>query len=164
MSKISFTLAVILTLGLPLASQSFAAPVTANREIGEALPFRIPSLRLKGTIRPSPGSRLDVVTITLGETPVETDVRQFVLVTSDGPFEPIGAGGRADIIFPIDSMPLGREVGQILPSRRASLALTRTSATSVTLEVGPRSDGRVRLQVPEGASGARAEAAGRRAS
>jgi hypothetical protein len=34
-------------------------------------------------------------------------------------------------------VPLGQEVGEILPSD-AVLALTRTSTTSVTLEVGPR--------------------------
>lgn len=137
MSKISFTLAVILTLGLPLSSQSFAAQVTASREIVAALPFEIPSLRLKGSVRPAPGARLYAVTITLGEEPIETDVRRFVLLTKDGAHEPIGAGGRADIIIPLDRVPLGREVGEILPSD-AVLALTRTSPTSVTLEVGPR--------------------------
>ena len=137
MSRIPFTLAVILTLGLPLSSQSFAARVTANRAIVEALPFEIPSLRLKGSIRATAGARLHSVTITLGEEPIETDVRRFVLVTGDGTFEPIGAGGRDDIIIPLDRVPLGREVGEILPSD-AILALTRTSPTSVTLEVGPR--------------------------
>jgi len=137
MSRIPFTLAVILTLGLPLSSQSFAAQVTANRAIVEALPFEIPSLRLKGSIRPAAGARLHSVTITLGAEPIETDVRRFVLLTSDGPCEPIGAGGRDDIIIPLDRVPLGREVGEILTSD-AILALTRTSPTSVRLEVGPR--------------------------
>ena len=137
MSKISFTLAVILTLGLPLSSQSFAAQITEHREIVDALPFEIPSLRLKGSVRAAPGARLYAVTVALGEEPIETDVRRFVLLTSDGTSEPIGAGGRADIIIPLDRVPLGREVGEILPSD-AVLALTRTSTTNVTLEVGPR--------------------------
>ena len=137
MSRIPFTLAAILTLGLPFSPQSFAAQITEHREIVDALPFEIPSLRLKGSVRPAPGARLYAVTLTLGEEPIETDVRRFLLVTSDGAAEPIGAGGRADIIIPLDRVPLGREVGEILPSD-AVLALTRTSTTSVTLEVGPR--------------------------
>jgi len=137
MNTSAVAVAAALMLALPFSSQSFAAQVTEHREIVDALAFEIPSLRLKGSVRPAPGARLYAVTITLGEEPIETDVRRFVLVTSDGPYEPIGAGGRADIIIPLDRVPLGREVGEILPTD-AVLALTRTSPTSVTLEVGPR--------------------------
>ena len=152
MSKISFTLAVILTLGLPLSSQSFAAQITEHREIVDALPFEIPSLRLTGSVRPEPGALLYAVTVALGEEPIETDVRRFVLLTSDGTSEPIGAGGRADIIIPLDRVPLGREVGEILPSD-AVLALTRTSTTSVTLEVGPRGTVAFRYELRAAATG-----------
>jgi hypothetical protein len=137
MNTSAVAMAAALMLALPFSSQSFAAQVTDHREIVDALPFEIPSLRLKGSVRPAAGARLYAVTITLGEEPIETDVRRFVLVTSDGTYEPIGAGGRADIIIPLDRVPLGREVGEILPSD-AVLALTRTSTTSVMLEVGPR--------------------------
>ena len=126
-----------LMLALPFSSQPVAAQITEHREIVGALPFEIPSLRLKGSVRPTPGARLYAVTITLGEEPIETEVRRFVLLTKNSTHEPIGAGGRADIIIPLDRVPLGREVGEILPSD-AVLALTRTSTTSVTLEVGPR--------------------------
>jgi hypothetical protein len=137
MSRIPFALAVVLTLGLPLSSQSFAAQVTASRSFIEALPFEIPSLHVTGTVRAAPGNRLHVVTIALGEEPIETEVRRFVLVAAGGTYEPIGAGGRADIIIPFDRIPIGREVGQILPSDDI-VSLTRHSAASVTLEVGPR--------------------------
>jgi len=137
MSRIAFTFAVMLALGLPLSSQSFAAQVTAGRAIAGPLPFEISSLHLKGTVRAAAGARLHSVTITLGEEPIETEVRRFLLVTTAGTYEPIGAGGRDDIIIPFDRVPLGREIGEILPTD-AILALTRTSATSVTLEVGPR--------------------------
>jgi hypothetical protein len=151
MSRFPFTLAVILALGLPLSSQSFAAQVTAQRDIAEPLPFEIPSLRLKGTVRAAPGDRLYVVTLTLGDDPVETDVSRFVLVTSDRRYEPIGAGGRDDIIIPLDRVPLGREIGEILPSD-AVLALTRTTATRVTLEVGPRGTLALLYELPAGAT------------
>jgi hypothetical protein len=138
-----------LMLALPFSSQPVAAQITEHREIVGALPFEIPSLRLKGSVRPAPGARLYAVTITLGEEPIETDVRRFVLMTSDGTYEPIGAGGRADIIIPLDRVPLGREVGEILPSD-AVLALTRTSTTSVTLEVGPRGTIAFLYELPTG--------------
>jgi hypothetical protein len=137
MNTSALVVAAALMLALPFSSQSFAAQITAHTEIVDVLPFEIPSLRLKGSVRAAPGARLYAVTITLGEEPIETDVRRFVIVTKDGTYEPIGAGGRADIIIPLDRVPLGREVGEILPSD-AVLALTRTSPTAVTLEVGPR--------------------------
>jgi hypothetical protein len=90
------------------------------------------------------------VTITLGEESIETEVRRFLLVTTDGTYEPIGAGGRDDIIIPLDRVPLGREIGEILPTD-AILALTRTSATSVTLEVGPRGTVAFLYEVPAAA-------------
>jgi hypothetical protein len=150
MSRIAFTFAVMLALGLPLSSQSFAAQVTAGRAIDEPLPFEISSLHLKGTVRAAAGARLYSVTITLGEEPIETEVRRFLLVTTAGTYEPIGAGGRDDIIIPLDRVPLGREIGEILPTD-AILALTRTSATSVTLEVGPRGTVAFLYEVPAAA-------------
>ena len=150
MSKITFTLAAILTLGLPLSSQSFPAQVTASRAILEPLPFEISSLHLRGTVRPAAGARLHSVTITLGEEPIETEVRRFLLVTTTDTYEPIGVGGRDDIIIPLDRVPLGREIGEILPTD-AILALTRTSAASVTLEVGPRGTVAFLYEVPAAA-------------
>lgn len=147
MSRVSFALVMILTLGLPLSSQSFAAQVTASRAIVEALPFEIPSLHETGTVRPAAGNRLHVVTIVLGEEAIETEVKRFVLVATTGVYEPIGAGGRADLIIPLDRVPVGREVGEILPSD-AIVALTRTSATSVTFEVSPRGTAAFLFEVP----------------
>ena len=151
MSKVSLALAVILALGLPLSSQSFAAQVTASRDIAEALPFEIPSLHVKGTVRPVSGNRLYIVTITLGEEPIETEVRRFVLVTSSGIYEPIGAGASAELIIPFDRIPVDREIGEILPSD-AIVALTRRSATSVILEVGPRGTAAFLYELPVGGS------------
>jgi hypothetical protein len=136
MSKVPFALVVTLTLGLPLSSQSFAAQVSASREVGGALPFEVPSLHVKATLRPVAGNRFYIVTIELGEEPIETEARRFVLVASSGVHEPLGAGGSADSIIPFDRIPDDKEVGVILPSD-AIVALIRHGAT-VRLEVGPR--------------------------
>jgi hypothetical protein len=107
MSTIPFALALVLTLGLPLSSQSFAAQVTASRGLTEALLFEIPLLHVTGMVRAASGNRLQVVTIVLGEEPFGTDVRRFVLVATTGVSEPIGAGGRADLTIPLDRVPIG---------------------------------------------------------
>ena len=138
MSKISFTLAVILVLGLPLSSQSFAAQVTASAEVaGDGLAFEIPTHHLKGIVRPAAGHRLHIVSIVIGDEGLEADVRRVLVVTTAGTYEPIGAGGGALMIIPLDRVPLDQEIGQILPSD-ALVALTRRSAASVILEAGPR--------------------------
>lgn len=126
-------LAAILTL----STQSFAVQMVASQDVAGALPFAIPSLGMKGEVRPVFGSRLHIVTIALGEEPIEMEVSRFVLVAGDGTYAPIGAGGGADLIIPLDRLPIEREVGEILPSD-AIVALTRRSSTSVTLEAGPR--------------------------
>ena len=158
MNTSALVVAAALMLALPFSSQSFAAQITAHTEIVDVLPFEIPSLPPEGQRgRAAPGARLYAVTITLGEEPIETDVRRFVIVTKDGTYEPIGAGGRADIIIPLDRVPLGREVGEILPSD-AVLALTRTSPTAVTLEVGPRGTVAFLFELP--GDGSRCERSG----
>ena len=151
MSKVPFALTVILTLGLPLSSQSFTVQLTASHDAADALPFEIPSLHVKGTVRPAPGCRLHIVSITLGEEPIETEARRFVLVTTTGTYEPIGAGGSAVLIIPFERVPLDKEVGEILPSD-AIVALTRRSATSVVLEAGPRATLAFLYELPLAAS------------
>jgi hypothetical protein len=137
MSKISCTLALILTLGLRVSSQPAATRVTASQEIGGAMPFEIPSLNLKGTVRPAADHRLYVVTLSLGGEPIETEVRLFRLVTSGGAHEPIGAGGGASLIIPLDRIPVDQELGQILPSD-AIVSLIRRAGEPVTIEAEPR--------------------------
>jgi hypothetical protein len=138
MNTFAVALAGFLTVALPFSSQSFAAQVTASRDVVEPMPFEIPSLSVKGLVRPAAGNRLFVVALALGEEPIDTEVRRFLLVARDGTtYEPIGAGGRIDLIMPLDRIPVDKEVGEILPSD-AIVSLTRRSATSVALEVGPR--------------------------
>jgi hypothetical protein len=147
MSRVSFTLAVILVLGLPLSSQSFAAQVTASERIVDGLAWVIPTLHDRGSLRAAAGNRLHVVTITLGEDPFETDVRRFVLVTTGGAYEPIGAGARADLIVPLDRIPVNQEVGQILLSN-AIVQLTRTSSDRVVFDVGSYGTAAFVFEVP----------------
>jgi hypothetical protein len=151
MSKIALTLGALLVLGLPLSSQSFPAQVSASREIGGSLDFEVPSLHVSGTVIAAAGSRLVALTLILGDEPIETDVRRFAAVTSNGRYEPIAAGASADSLIPLDRIPVNKEVGVILPSD-AIMALTRESATTVLLEVGPKGSVAFLYEVPEGAS------------
>jgi hypothetical protein len=137
MNTLTAALAGILTAALPCAAQPVGMQLTASRDVADPMPFEIPSLKAQGLVRPAAGNRLYVVALALGEEPIDAAVGEFVLVAGNGTtYQPIGAGGRPDLIMPLDRIPLDREVGEILPSD-AILSLTRRSATLVMLEVGP---------------------------
>jgi hypothetical protein len=141
--------ALLATASLQTPAPPRGATLTLVRKATEPLFFSNPVLRLSGTIRPIPGHRLDLVAITLGDMPIAADIRQFTLIsTGGGSYEPIAAGGGPDLIFPIDSLPLGREIGQILPSD-AQVLMTRTSATNVLLEADPGATLAFVFQLPE---------------
>jgi len=142
---------LILFTWLALQTPVAAATMMSSRSVTEPLPFSNPALNLKGTIRPLPGDRLQMVIITVGEEPMLAEVRRFRLVSAGGAhYEPIAVGGGDDLILPLDVLPAGREVGQILPSE-AIIALTRTSSSSVMLEAGARATLAFVFELPEGA-------------
>jgi hypothetical protein len=142
---------MLTALLVALAAPPLGATLTSVRSSAEPLWFSNPSLDLKGTIKPIAGSRFEIVVIALGDVPVESDLRQFTLaVAGGGTYEPIAAGGGADLIFPIDSLPLGREVGQILPND-AEVILTRTTPAVVLLEADPHATLAFVFQVPASA-------------
>jgi hypothetical protein len=125
MAHISVALAVVLAL-------------VSGHDVLGVLPFAVPLLRVSGVLTPSPGHRLFVVALRVGEEPIEADdISRFLLVTSAGARGPIGAGASERTIVPFDRLPVGREVGEILPSD-AMLVLTRSTEARVTLEVGPQ--------------------------
>jgi hypothetical protein len=131
-----------------LAAQEVAT-LTLVRRGTEPIAFSNPLVKVGGTIRPIPGNRLDLIVVTVGDLPIETDIRAFALVAADGAtYEPIAAGGGADLIFPIESLELGREMGQILPSD-AEVLMKRTSIASVTLEADPGAPLAFVFQLPE---------------
>lgn len=137
-----------------MMSVAAAALVTlvSGYGVAGALPFEIPTLqRIKGTIQPSPGNHLYLVTLALDDQPLFGDVGQFTLVTSHGFKLAIGAGGGGDSVIPFDRIPVGQEVGQVLPSD-AILALTRTSPAAVMLELGPRGTMALLFDLPLGAT------------
>ena len=135
-----------------LTTPPIGATLTSAQSTGGSLWFSNPSLGLKGTITPISGSLFEIIVITLGETAVAAELRQFTLIAADkAAYEPIAAGGGADYIFPIDSMPLGRALGQILPSD-AMVSLKRTTPTTVLLEADPHATLAFVFQVPEGAA------------
>ncbi len=112
--------------------------LTAVTHLTEPLAYANPSLNLKGTVSPAPGRRLDIVVLALGATPMEAEVGVFALLAAGGlTYAPIGVGGGAHLMFPLDRLPIGREVGQILPTD-AIVAVMRNSISSVTVEAGPK--------------------------
>jgi hypothetical protein len=126
------------------------AKLTLLQNVTEPLAFSNPSLGLKGTMLPHPGARLRIVVIALGDVPIDAEVRQFTLISVSGvPYEPIAVGGGADLIFPLDRLPLGQEVGQILPSD-AIIMVKRVSGTRVTLEADPHATLAFVFELPEG--------------
>jgi hypothetical protein len=137
MNIVATVVTVLLLAARPLAAQRVLTQVTASQEIAGAMPFEIPSLTLKGDVRPAADHRLFVVTLLLGDEPIETEVRRFRLVTSGGAYDPIGAGGGATLIIPLDRIPVDQEVGQILPSD-AIVSLIRRAGGSVTIEAEAR--------------------------
>ena len=103
--------------------------------------FANPVLGLKGNVDPAPGFRLQTIEIALADTPVYAELGTFKLVTADDrEYAPIAVGGAGYSMFPVDKLPFGREVGQVLPTD-AILAMTRNSATSVLLDAGPKATG-----------------------
>jgi hypothetical protein len=119
-------------------AQAIDVSVTAVTHLVEPLVYANPSLNLKGTINPSPGHRLQVVVLAVGESGVFSEVSGFALLDASGAaYAPIGVGGGAHLIFPIARLPMGQEVGQILPTD-AIVAVMRNSASSVTIEAGPK--------------------------
>ena len=141
--------AIVLTASFQAPASPAGTTLTLVRRGTEPLFFSNPMFQLKGTIRPIQGNRLDLIVIKVGDTPIDTEIRQFALIAADGSaFEPIAAGGGPDLIFPIDSLELGREMGQILPSD-AEIMMSRTSTTSVTLEADPGATLAFVFQLPE---------------
>jgi hypothetical protein len=126
--------------------------LVSGHHLPDEVPFGIPSLRIDGTIRPAAGQRLFIVTATAGEEPIDAeDISRFVLITSVGPRAPIGAGVDAASLVPFDRIPVGQEVGQILPSD-AMIVLARSSATRVSLEADPRVTIALLYEVPRTAT------------
>jgi len=154
MNRVTIALAFAVCLAPHLFAQRMATTMklTLVQNATGPLAFSNPALRLKGTIRPLPGDRLQIVVIALGDVALEAEVRQFTLIAVDGAtYEPIAVGGGADLIFPLDRLSLGQEMGQILPSD-ASLAVKRVSRTSVTLEADPRATLAFVYELPEGSA------------
>jgi len=133
---LALVLACTAALPIHLFAQRVDVKLTTLQSVTAPMPFSNPSLGLKGTIRPLPGDRFELVVIALGKEPIVSEVRHFVLISDSGiRYEPVAVGGSPDLILPLDCVPLGLEVGQILPSD-AILALKRVSTTSVTIDAG----------------------------
>ena len=141
--------AMVLTASVPTLAQAPGATLTLVQRATEPLHFSNPMLKVSGTIRPIPGNRLDLVVITVGDMAIQAEIRLFALIAANGAaYEPIAAGGGPDLLFPIDTLQLGREMGQILPSD-AQVLMKRISATNVLLEADPGATLAFVFQLPE---------------
>lgn len=147
---------------LPALMQAAAAGVPQHEPIGATLtlvtrvagsfPFSNPVLGLKGTVDPAPGHRLQIVEIALAAAPVYAELGTFKLVTTDDrEYAPIAVGGAGYSMFPVDKLPLGREVGQVLPTD-AVFAVTKNSAASVLLDAGPMATLAFLYELPQAAT------------
>jgi hypothetical protein len=135
---------------MAMLSVVFAVTLTlvSSHDVSGGLPFAVPLLRVSGLLQPAPGHRLFVVTLRVGDEPIDADdIARFTLITSGGRRTPVGAGANELAIVPLDRIPAGGEVGEILPSD-AMLMLTRGSATRVAVEVGPQGTIALLFEVP----------------
>ena len=149
-SRIIGTAIVIAALASGAGAQQtpLDATVTLVEALDNALPFANPAIGSTGTIEPAAGFHLQIVVLTLGAMPIEAEVSGFMLVSAGGlQYAPIGVGGGSDTIVPLDRLPLGREVGQILKSN-AIVAVTRTATTSVTLDADPHATVALLYELP----------------
>ena len=150
------TIALALACLMPRLSappMATTTKLTLLQKVTGPLAFSNPSLGLKGTILPRAGARLQIVVIALGDVPIEAEVERFTLIAVGGvSYQPIAVGGGADLIFPLDRLSLGQEMGQILPSD-AMIAVKRVSMTSVTLEADPRATLAFVYELPQRSAG-----------
>jgi hypothetical protein len=130
-------------------AQAFAdVKVATVTHLVAPLAWANPSLDAKGTVSPASGHRLHIVVLAIGATPVDAEVGAFALLAANGiTYAPIGVGGGAQLIVPLDRLPIGQEVGQILPTD-AIVAVMRNSTASVTLEAGPMATIALLFDVP----------------
>ena len=139
-------------MGHPFLALAVMLTLVSGHGVTGALPFAVPLLRVSGLLQPGPGSRLFVVALKVGGEAIDAeDISRFALLTSGGSREPIGAGASERSIVPLDRIPVGGEVGEILPSD-AMMVLTRITAARVALEVGPRGTIALLFEVPLAAS------------
>jgi len=128
------------------------AKVTVNRTMTGAVSYSNPAMRLSGTIEAGQGNRLYIVEIAVGESDVAAELAAFPLVLESGAeFVAIAAGGGSDLLFPIDKIPFGREMTQILKVE-GIIAVTRYSPTNVIVETTPKATLALLYEIPEAAS------------
>jgi hypothetical protein len=152
MTHIFVAIAAALHLSSPGQHEPIGAAVTVVTRVAGSFTFSNPALGLNGTVDPAPGDRLHIVEIALAATPVYAELETFRLVTTDDrEYPPIGVGGAAYSMFPVDRLPIGREVGQVLPTD-AVLAVTKNSATSVLLDAGPQATLAFLYELPQNAT------------
>ena len=129
-----------------------AARVTRVDRIRGPVEFSNPALRMSGTIEPRAGNLLQLIEMALGDTDVEAEAAAFQLVTADDiRYDPIAVGGGARLLFPLDRLPIGREMTQILPVQ-GIIAVTKNSASSVTVEATSMATLAFLYEVPHGAT------------
>src|SRR5262245_23342048 len=103
-------------------------------------------------MEPASGRRFYIVELAVGESDVEAELETFRLVAGGGvEFVAMAAGGGANLLFPIERLPMGREMTQILPVD-GIIAVTRNSATSVLVETTPKATLALLYEIPADAS------------
>jgi len=154
MSTSSAFCAVALLVASTAATQQHP-PIDATvtgKTIAGPLGYSNPALRLGGRMESSPGNRFYIVELAVGESDVAAELDTFRLVVSGGAeYVAVAAGGGANLLFPIDKLPMGREMTQILPND-GIIAVTRNSPTSVIVETTPKATLALLYDIPVAAT------------
>jgi hypothetical protein len=147
--------AAVFVAYVAMAQQHPLIDVTVTgKAIDGAVEYSNPALRIKGTLAPSHGSRFYVVELAVGGSDVAGELDTFRLIADSGAeYVAVAAGGGANLLFPIDKLPMGREMTQILPVD-GIIAVTRNSLTSVIVETTPKATLALLYEIPAGATGA----------
>lgn len=146
-----FALAVSLSIAIGQHPR-IDAKVTVSKTMTGAVAYSNPALRISGTIEAAPGHRLYIVELAVGESDVAAELAAFRLAVDGGTeYVAFAAGGGGNLLFPIDKIPMGQEMTQILPTD-GIIAVTRNSPTSVIVETTPHATLALLYEIPETAS------------
>jgi len=126
------------------------ATVTGKTVTG-SIAWSDPSLKLSGALEAEPGHRLYLVEIAVGTSDVAAELAAFRLTVDGAEYVAMAAGGGANLLVPIDILVPGHEMMQVLPVD-GIIAVTRNSATSVTVETTPRATLALLYEIPENGS------------
>jgi hypothetical protein len=109
--------------------------VKSMKSLAGPLSYSNPAAQLSGEMQPSPKCRLVLLEVALGKTSLKAEAAALKLITKAGDsYSPIGIGGSADQIVPLDRLAVGRVVGMVLPGGAMFMLTKRKDAMTVSVD------------------------------